>query len=311
MAHTEPGEERDRIFRRWLQVEMVQRLSGRRWLKFSDDEAAELFSNAHRIASRYFGEGVAHAAAALAAARRPRASSLATRGDASHRRTGPAPWAAYPRVLQVGWVDGRLQISGTVRAVRCHASGRPAQAHHRTSSTSSKRPRRSSPRCLKSRWQSGGLPRYWVSRPRRCCGWAWPDSALRLDLTERRTGETWAVTPAHPSHGSRRIVHAPRSIRTRSRREPDWPMVCGTCTCTSGSWAWECAVASRLTRSDSLVGFFPEPVAGRPPTMAAYFTQRTSGLCLDVGLVKHRKLLSNQAGCDTSKEAIVRPSGGS
>jgi hypothetical protein len=36
----------------------------------------------------------------------------------------------------------------------------------------------------------------------------------------------------------------------------------------------------------------PEPVAGGPPTMAAYFTKRTSGLCLDVGLVKHRKLAS-------------------
>jgi hypothetical protein len=37
-------------------VEIVQRHSGRRWLKFSDADAAELFSNAHRIASHYFGE---------------------------------------------------------------------------------------------------------------------------------------------------------------------------------------------------------------------------------------------------------------
>jgi hypothetical protein len=31
-------------------------------------------------------------------------------------------------------------------------------------------------------------------------------------------------------------------------------------------------------------------VKGGPPTMAAYFTRRTSGLSLDVGLLKHPKL---------------------
>ncbi|HEX5384778.1 MAG TPA: hypothetical protein VFW54_09070, partial [Propionibacteriaceae bacterium] len=34
----------------------------------------------------------------------------------------------------------------------------------------------------------------------------------------------------------------------------------------------------------------PEPVQGGPPTMAVYFTRRTSGLCLDVGLVRHPEL---------------------
>jgi hypothetical protein len=33
-----------------------------------------------------------------------------------------------------------------------------------------------------------------------------------------------------------------------------------------------------------------ERVKDGPPTMAAYFTQRTSGLSLDVGLLKHPKL---------------------
>jgi hypothetical protein len=34
----------------------------------------------------------------------------------------------------------------------------------------------------------------------------------------------------------------------------------------------------------------PEPVRGGSPTMAVYFTRRTSGVCLDVGLVRHPKL---------------------
>jgi glycosyltransferase involved in cell wall biosynthesis len=42
VAHTEPGAERDHIFRRWLQVEVVNRLSGRRRLRMRDGYAAEL-----------------------------------------------------------------------------------------------------------------------------------------------------------------------------------------------------------------------------------------------------------------------------
>ncbi len=35
----------------------------------------------------------------------------------------------------------------------------------------------------------------------------------------------------------------------------------------------------------------PEPVDGDArPRMAAYFTEQTSALCLDVGLIKHRSL---------------------
>ena len=38
-----------------------------------------------------------------------------------------------------------------------------------------------------------------------------------------------------------------------------------------------------------------ERVQDGPPTMAAYFTQRTSGLSLDVGLLKHPKLRAQPA----------------
>ena len=128
VAHTEPGENRDRILRRWLQVEIVQRLSGRRWLKFSDADAAQLFSNAHRIASHYFGEGVITLLQPLPQ-RVARALLAADSDSVSRIAEMSAPWAAYPRVQQVCWVDGRLQISGTVEMSDVTPPGRiPAQA---------------------------------------------------------------------------------------------------------------------------------------------------------------------------------------
>ena len=107
---------RDRIFRRWLQVEMVQRLSGRRWLRFSDDEAAAAVQQRtpHRIAlfrrrcdQRCCSRCRSGVARALHCRR--------LRAGVSRIAEMAAPWAAYPRVLQVCWVDGRLQISGTVQ----------------------------------------------------------------------------------------------------------------------------------------------------------------------------------------------------
>ena len=106
----------------------------RRWVKLSDDEAAELFSNAHRIASRYFDEGVVSFCSPSRSAW-PVPSLLATqrRCVASQKRS--ATLGAYPRVLQVGWVDGRLQISGTVQLSDVTPPGRscpvPPRARHR------------------------------------------------------------------------------------------------------------------------------------------------------------------------------------
>jgi hypothetical protein len=45
-----------------------------------------------------------------------------------------------------------------------------------------------------------------------------------------------------------------------------------------------------LTKERQPGKVLPEPVEKGSPTMAVYFTRRTSGLCLDVGLVRHPKL---------------------
>ncbi|MFF9488847.1 glycosyltransferase family 2 protein [Streptomyces sp. NPDC014676] len=56
--YTEPGAVRDRLFRRWLRVEMVERLRGRRLLGLPDDYRRELFAEIHKVVVERFGPGV-------------------------------------------------------------------------------------------------------------------------------------------------------------------------------------------------------------------------------------------------------------
>lgn len=58
VEHTEPGRVRDKMFRRWLQTEMVRRLTGRHLLRIPGPERADLVRAAHTTAARYFGPGV-------------------------------------------------------------------------------------------------------------------------------------------------------------------------------------------------------------------------------------------------------------
>ncbi|MEU6372341.1 glycosyltransferase family A protein [Streptomyces sp. NPDC046909] len=57
--YTEPGEVRDRLFRRWLRVEMVERMRGKRFSKWPDDYRRSLFAEIHAVAVERFGPGVA------------------------------------------------------------------------------------------------------------------------------------------------------------------------------------------------------------------------------------------------------------
>ena len=113
IAHTEPGPLRSSLFRRWLQVEMVNRLSGERRLRLDDDEAVELFNHAHRIAAAYFDESVVELM--FPASQLVGRAIIAGEADEVRRLAEQtARWAVYPLLLQAGWVDGVLQISGTV-----------------------------------------------------------------------------------------------------------------------------------------------------------------------------------------------------
>ncbi|MEU3254178.1 glycosyltransferase [Streptomyces sp. NPDC006997] len=57
--YTEPGPLRDRLLRRWLRNEMVERLRGRRLLTAPDDFRRELFKEIHAVVVERFGPGVA------------------------------------------------------------------------------------------------------------------------------------------------------------------------------------------------------------------------------------------------------------
>ncbi|MFJ3669351.1 glycosyltransferase family 2 protein [Streptomyces sp. NPDC090106] len=75
--YTEPGAVRDRLFRRWLRVEMVERMRGRKFAKWPEEYRRSLFAEIHSVVVERFGPGVAaglppaqRAVAALIAANR-------------------------------------------------------------------------------------------------------------------------------------------------------------------------------------------------------------------------------------------------
>ncbi|MFI8192559.1 glycosyltransferase family 2 protein [Streptomyces sp. NPDC085946] len=111
--YTEPGPVRDRLFRRWLRVEMVERLRGRRLLALPDDYRRELFTEIHKVVVERFGPGVAaglqptqQVVAALAAADRYDAVVAFAEWEA-----GVAP-RAVPGAVE--WQDdGTLRIAFT------------------------------------------------------------------------------------------------------------------------------------------------------------------------------------------------------
>ncbi|WP_037906789.1 glycosyltransferase family 2 protein [Actinacidiphila yeochonensis] len=57
--YTEPGQVRDKLFRRWLRVEMVGRLSGNRLLRLPEQNRRDLFREIRGVATERFGPGVA------------------------------------------------------------------------------------------------------------------------------------------------------------------------------------------------------------------------------------------------------------
>ncbi|WP_328430852.1 MULTISPECIES: glycosyltransferase family 2 protein [unclassified Streptomyces] len=57
--YTEPGAVRDSLYRRWLRVEMVERMRGRRLLSKPDDYRRKQFEEIHHVVAERFGPGVA------------------------------------------------------------------------------------------------------------------------------------------------------------------------------------------------------------------------------------------------------------
>ncbi len=107
--YTEPGAARDKIFRRWLRVEMMERLGGGRLLKAPDDYRRELLKEIRGVMTERFGPGVAaglgprlRVVAALAAA------------DRYDDLVDLAEWEASlkPKAVpgEIEWRDGKLLV---------------------------------------------------------------------------------------------------------------------------------------------------------------------------------------------------------
>jgi poly(ribitol-phosphate) beta-N-acetylglucosaminyltransferase len=298
VANTDPGAERDRIFRRWLQVEMVQRLTRRRRQSLAEDEAAEIFNNAHRIAARYFDEGVVELLQPLS----QRVARAIIAGDAKdvHRvAEESAPWATYPSILQASWVDGKLQISGTVQLTDVRPPGEypPGELDIVDEAEAIFAEMPDEP-LTEKRFAAllGDLApeTLWLGMA---------NSTIRLDLTERATGETWPV-PA--------TVHR-MGLATSFSAEIDPNTLAAGARLADGLWdlylhygVLGLAMRRRatLTPERRPGRVLPELVKNGLPTMAAYFTRRTSGLSLDVGLIKHPKLRTRPRKSPFARRAV-------
>jgi len=107
--YTEPGPVRDRLFRRWLRNEMVERMRGKRLINLPDDYRRDLFTEIRAVVVERFGPGVA---AGLQPTQQIVAALIAD--DRLDDLVAFAEWEASiaPKARPEGveWRDGSLRI---------------------------------------------------------------------------------------------------------------------------------------------------------------------------------------------------------
>jgi glycosyltransferase involved in cell wall biosynthesis len=166
-SHTEPGPFRDRLMRRWLQSEMCGRLSGKRYLNRSSEDVGKLFERAHAVARDHFGPGVVSLLPPLL---QPVGQAI-IEGDAAlvrRQAEAVAAWSVQAETRQIGWVVGRLQISGTASLTDHQPDSSPAALEQRFAEL---------------------VPA--MSRP--ALEAALRSTTMALDLVSETTGERWAL----------------------------------------------------------------------------------------------------------------------
>jgi glycosyltransferase involved in cell wall biosynthesis len=198
--HTPPGPLRDRIFRRWLQVEMVYRLSGEGLLKCDRAEVESLFGNAHRVAAAHFGPGVVEL---LQPVLRPVGQAIIDGDEAGVWRQAEAVarWRSRADVLQISWSSSTLEICGTVSQfedVTDHHGDDPPESRFAELFGD-----------LDARAYVGGLGR----------------STLTLQLTERTSGEQWPIASKLYRAGLTAGFTAQVDVATAAAGQP---LACGT-----------------------------------------------------------------------------------
>ncbi|MEV6165019.1 glycosyltransferase family 2 protein [Streptomyces sp. NPDC052052] len=125
--NTEPGALRDRLHRRWLRVEIVDRLSGRRFLDAPEEWRADFFREARAVAAARFAPGVA---AGLPASRRA-AADLLIQGRMAEALEW-AGWESRIRARATAQVSPSLEITATGGL---YAGASPLAFTHRSDGT--------------------------------------------------------------------------------------------------------------------------------------------------------------------------------
>ena len=114
-------------------------------------------------------------------------------------------------------------------------------------------------------------------------------TSVSLDLTERTSAARWIV-PA--------TVHR-SGLWASFTADIDPSTIAAGARLPNGLWDLHVHMGAlgvtdrrraTLTPERQPGGVLPQPTAGEPVTMAAYFTKETFALCLDVGLIHNRKL---------------------
>jgi glycosyltransferase involved in cell wall biosynthesis len=110
--YTEPGPLRDRMYRRWLRNEMVERMRGRRLLNLPDDYRREMFGEIRDVVNERFGPSVA---APLAPTQRVVAALVAA--DRYEDTLAFAEWEAslapQAEAGRIQWEKGVLRLEVT------------------------------------------------------------------------------------------------------------------------------------------------------------------------------------------------------
>ncbi|WP_460519989.1 glycosyltransferase family 2 protein, partial [Flindersiella endophytica] len=119
--NTEPGALRDKLYRRWLRVEMVERLRGSRLLRMEPAERWPLFDEIRRVMEEYFGPGVAAGLPAI-----QQLITALVRSDDLDELLKLSAWeagiAGRVRLDDIAWRAGTVELAFTAGLV---ADGEP------------------------------------------------------------------------------------------------------------------------------------------------------------------------------------------
>lgn len=255
LERVEPGPLRDRILSRWLRVEMVDRLSGARFLGLAPEEAEDLIRSAHALVARSFGPGPADLLPPLG-----RRTAMALEADDADGIRGLAVessrWVVRAEALQASWRGAVVELSGTARMIDDREPAAEAPTRFR---------------------ELVGVPL--PDRP-----------TVSFELNERTSGVRWTVPTNRHGAGLESAFTVTIDPSTVAAGRPLsvglWDFYV---TYTVLGLRQRCRLAMADERRGQRPGLPADPEAS-PMLTALYLAGPGKGVSLDVGLNKHPQL---------------------